>query len=233
MSKPIRRVAVLGAGVMGSGIAAHCANAGIPVVLEDRTLTSSDDLYASWVGLDFSREGERAGEWAAVKHARPIKPFSETVFGFFGMGQIGRAVHARLRGFGFSFIAADPALSPGDAAALGVETVDADTLLARADIVSLHAPSIPETIGFFNAERLGRMQPSAMIVNSARGQLMAATSVTAGTRMARKSLSRLWVRHIRVHSARTFSMPRSKKRRKPRASFICPKTGSTVAFRRA
>ncbi|MBN9606504.1 MAG: ABC transporter substrate-binding protein [Actinomycetales bacterium] len=40
-------------------------DAGIPVVLEDRTLTSSDDLYASWVGLDFTREGERAGEWAA------------------------------------------------------------------------------------------------------------------------------------------------------------------------
>jgi len=35
MSKPIRRVAVLGAGVMGSGIAAHCANAGLPVLLLD------------------------------------------------------------------------------------------------------------------------------------------------------------------------------------------------------
>src|SRR5262245_25714316 len=35
MTQPIRRVAVLGAGVMGSGIAAHCANAGIPVVLLD------------------------------------------------------------------------------------------------------------------------------------------------------------------------------------------------------
>src|ERR1700754_2125544 len=35
MTRPIRRVAVLGAGVMGSGIAAHCANAGIPVILLD------------------------------------------------------------------------------------------------------------------------------------------------------------------------------------------------------
>ncbi len=39
--------------------------AGIPVILEDRTVTSPDDLYASWVGLDFKKEGVMAGEWAA------------------------------------------------------------------------------------------------------------------------------------------------------------------------
>lgn len=38
-------------------------DAGIPVILEDRTVSASDDLYASWVGLDFQLEGERAGEW--------------------------------------------------------------------------------------------------------------------------------------------------------------------------
>ena len=40
-------------------------DAGIPVILEDRTVSASDDLYATWVGLDFRREGEMAGEWAA------------------------------------------------------------------------------------------------------------------------------------------------------------------------
>jgi simple sugar transport system substrate-binding protein len=39
--------------------------AGIPVILEDRTVTASDDLYAAWVGLDFRAEGVKAGEWAA------------------------------------------------------------------------------------------------------------------------------------------------------------------------
>ena len=39
-------------------------DAGIPVVLEDRTVSASDDLYASWVGLDFEQEGKTAGEWA-------------------------------------------------------------------------------------------------------------------------------------------------------------------------
>lgn len=40
-------------------------DAGIPVVLEDRTVSASEDLYASWVGLDFEQEGRTAGEWAA------------------------------------------------------------------------------------------------------------------------------------------------------------------------
>jgi ABC-type sugar transport system substrate-binding protein len=39
-------------------------DAGIPVILEDRTVSASDDLYASWVGLDFEKEGQTAGEWA-------------------------------------------------------------------------------------------------------------------------------------------------------------------------
>ncbi len=43
----------------------EASDAGIPVVLEDRTVTSADDLYESWVGLDFKKEGVTAGEWAA------------------------------------------------------------------------------------------------------------------------------------------------------------------------
>jgi len=43
----------------------EASDAGIPVILEDRTVTSSDDLFASWVGLDFKKEGVTAGEWAA------------------------------------------------------------------------------------------------------------------------------------------------------------------------
>jgi simple sugar transport system substrate-binding protein len=45
----------------------EAADADIPVILEDRTVTSSDDLYASWVGLDFKQEGITAGEWAATE----------------------------------------------------------------------------------------------------------------------------------------------------------------------
>jgi ABC-type sugar transport system substrate-binding protein len=46
----------------------EAADAGIPVILEDRTVTASDDLFASWVRLDIHKEGETAGEWAAENY---------------------------------------------------------------------------------------------------------------------------------------------------------------------
>lgn len=114
----------------------------------------------------------RDGEWAAVKVARPLKPFAETTFGFFGLGQIGRAVHARLKGFGFRFAAADPGLSSQDAESLGVAVMSPEELLREADVISLHAPATAETRGWFNAARLATMRPHAVLVNSARGQLI-------------------------------------------------------------
>ncbi|WP_084106159.1 ABC transporter substrate-binding protein [Demequina sp. NBRC 110056] len=46
----------------------EAADAGIPVILEDRTVSASDDLYATWVGLDFEEEGRMAGAWAAEQY---------------------------------------------------------------------------------------------------------------------------------------------------------------------
>ncbi len=114
----------------------------------------------------------RRGEWAAVKICMPMKPFNDTTIGFFGMGQIGSAVRRRLDGFGFRFIASDPGVTVEQAQAAGVTLVSADALLSQADLISLHAPSTPATSGFFNAARFAQMQPHAMIVNSARGQLI-------------------------------------------------------------
>jgi D-3-phosphoglycerate dehydrogenase / 2-oxoglutarate reductase len=114
----------------------------------------------------------RRGEWAAVSCAKPIKPFSETNFGFFGLGQIGRALLTRLSGFGFRFLATDPALSPADAERLNIKPVDAGALLRESDILSLHAPATGALAGYFNRSRLASMRPHAMIVNCARGQLI-------------------------------------------------------------
>jgi D-3-phosphoglycerate dehydrogenase / 2-oxoglutarate reductase len=135
----------------------------------DHTAASALALLRKLKVLDSSVRDE---EWAAVKYCQPLKPFKETVYGFFGFGQIGRAVHLRLRGFGFRFMASDPALSGSQAAELGVELVDADTLFRSSDIVSLHAPITKATDGFVNAARLASMQRHAVIVNSARGRLI-------------------------------------------------------------
>ena len=77
MTLPIRRVAVLGAGVMGSGIAAHCANAGIPVILldivppkitdEERKKKSARDAFAAG-----AIEKLKKARPAALMHARNL-----------------------------------------------------------------------------------------------------------------------------------------------------------------
>ncbi len=135
----------------------------------DHTAAAALTLLRKLTPMDAS---VRRGEWAAVRIAKPMKPFAETRFGFFGLGQIGRAVLGRLKGFGFRFMAADPGLSMAEADALGVTLLPPADLLAEADILSLHAPATAITTGYFNTERLARMQPHAMIVNSARGQLI-------------------------------------------------------------
>lgn len=119
----------------------------------------------------------RRGEWAAVRIAAPLPVYSETTVGFLGFGQIGRAVLKRLAPSGFRFIVADPALDQAAAEALGAESVPAEALVARADVVSLHAPSTPQTVHFINAERLARMKPGAVIVNTARGALVDAAAL--------------------------------------------------------
>jgi D-3-phosphoglycerate dehydrogenase len=142
----------------------------------DHTAAAALSLLRKLPALDAS---VRRGEWAAVQICKPMKPFQQTVFGFYGLGQIGRAVLARLKGFGFRFMAADPGLSGSDAAALGVHKVEAEQLLREADVVSLHAPATSATTGFFNDARLATMQPHALIVNAARGQLIVEEDLAA------------------------------------------------------
>ena len=135
----------------------------------DHAATAILALLRKLVALDRS---VRSGEWDPVGCARPLKPFSETTVGFFGLGVIGRQVLCRLKPFGFQFIACDPALSERDAADLGVQPVDAASLLEASDVLSLHAISSPETDGFLDADALRRMRPGAIVVNTARGQLV-------------------------------------------------------------
>lgn len=109
----------------------------------------------------------RRGEWNVVAVTRPLPAFRETTIGFLGLGRIAQEVMRRLAAFGFRFIATDPV-----ARAEGVRMVNLATLLAEADVLSLHAPATHETVGIINADALARMKPSAYLVNSARGDLV-------------------------------------------------------------
>lgn len=80
--------------------------------------------------------------------------------GVIGLGRIGKAVVRRAEAFGMRAIWADPQAAG---------SVSIDEVFATADVVSLHCPLTPETRHVVNAERLSRMKPTAIFVNTARG----------------------------------------------------------------
>jgi D-3-phosphoglycerate dehydrogenase len=94
------------------------------------------------------------------------------VLGLAGLGRIGQEVARRARAFEMTLIAHDPFISAQVARDLAVELVSLDALCERADFLSLHMPSTPQTRQLFNAERLARCKRGIRIINTARGELI-------------------------------------------------------------
>ena len=108
----------------------------------------------------------------------PIGNFRRTV-GIVGASRIGRRVIELLRSFDFSVLLYDPFVQAGDPDLTGVELVELDTLMARSDVVSIHAPSLPTTRGMIGARQLKLMQDGATFINTARGALVDEAALVA------------------------------------------------------
>lgn len=89
--------------------------------------------------------------------------------GLIGMGRIGAAVARRARGFDMRVLYYNRKRHPEAEAETGALYVLLDELLAQSDFVSIHTPLNDETRHFINAERLRKMKPTAMLINTARG----------------------------------------------------------------
>jgi D-3-phosphoglycerate dehydrogenase len=94
------------------------------------------------------------------------------VLGLAGFGRIGRALARKAQAFGLEILAYDPYLPPSAAEEAQVELVDLDTLLARSDFISIHAPLTPETRHLFNASAFDKMKRGAFLINTSRGGLV-------------------------------------------------------------
>jgi D-3-phosphoglycerate dehydrogenase / 2-oxoglutarate reductase len=94
------------------------------------------------------------------------------VLGLIGAGNIGSIVADRAKGLKMHVVAYDPYLSPDRATEIGVEKVELDELLARADFITLHTPKTPETAGIISAAAIAKMKKGVRIVNCARGGLI-------------------------------------------------------------
>ena len=112
----------------------------------------------------------RDGEWKRSSF-KGVEIFGKTV-GIVGFGHIGQLFAQRLAAFDTEIIAYDPYANPTRAAQLGVELVELDELVSRADFVTIHLPKTKETQGMFNAELLAKAKEGQIIVNAARGGLV-------------------------------------------------------------
>ncbi|MBQ1109975.1 hydroxyacid dehydrogenase [Streptomyces anulatus] len=92
--------------------------------------------------------------------------------GIVGASRIGRRVVELLRPYDLRVLVHDPYLDEDGARTLGVERAGLDALVARSDVVSIHAPELPATRHLFDAGRLALMQDGATLVNTARGSLV-------------------------------------------------------------
>ena len=118
-----------------------------------------------------------AGKWEKSRFMG-VEVTGKTL-GIVGCGNIGSIVANRALGLKMKVIAADPFLTPERAAELGVEKVDLQDLLPRADFITLHTSLTPETRNLIDASFLARCKPGVRIINCARGGLVVEADLRA------------------------------------------------------
>ncbi|MEM8729537.1 MAG: phosphoglycerate dehydrogenase, partial [Pseudomonadota bacterium] len=111
-----------------------------------------------------------AGKWEKSKFMG-VELTNKTL-GVIGAGNIGSIVCNRARGLQMKVIAFDPFLSDEKATKMGVEKVELDALLARADFISLHVPLTDQTRNILSRDNLEKTKPGVRIINCARGGLV-------------------------------------------------------------
>ena len=124
----------------------------------------------------------RGGGWTPQPVGLELRGLS---IGIVGTGLIGREVIKRLAGFEPRLLAYDVVESAEVAERFGVRYVPFDTLLAESDVVTLHAPLMPQTRGLMNRDTFGKLKPGAYLVNTARGPLVDETALFEALRSGR------------------------------------------------
>ncbi|PYO75320.1 MAG: D-glycerate dehydrogenase [Gemmatimonadetes bacterium] len=120
-------------------------------------------------GVDLVRSGQWTG-W----HPEQLLGLElrGRTLGLLGAGRIGQAVGRRAAPFGLRIVYTARTPKPDFERETEARRVDTNQLLAESDIVSIHVPSTPETKGMINGETLGRMKRGAILINTARGDVI-------------------------------------------------------------
>jgi len=123
----------------------------------------------------------RAGQWSPADGME----LAGRRLGVVGLGPIGTRMVALGRAVGMDVVAWTRMATPERAAAAGVPLVPLDELFATSDAVSLHVASTPDTAGLVGAALLGRMPPGAILVNTARAEVVDQAALLAAVRDGR------------------------------------------------
>jgi D-3-phosphoglycerate dehydrogenase / 2-oxoglutarate reductase len=127
-------------------------------------------LFAAARQIAAADASTQAGKWEKNRFMG-VELYAKTL-GLIGCGNIGALVAERALALKMKLIAYDPFLSPERAVKLGVEKVELEDLLTRADVISLHTPLTDKTKNILSADALGRTKRGVIIVNAARGGLV-------------------------------------------------------------
>ncbi len=140
---------------------------------EENAVSVAEHVFAML--LSFARRipaadrSAREGKW---ERARFIGfELAGKTMGILGLGRIGFRVAVRARAFGMRVLAYDPYIVSQHAAVTetGTELAPLETVLRESDVITCHLPLTDETRGLINAERLGWMKPTAILINTSRG----------------------------------------------------------------
>jgi D-3-phosphoglycerate dehydrogenase / 2-oxoglutarate reductase len=176
--KAAKRLKVVGrAGIGVDNVDIPAATAAGVIVMNTpfgNSITTAEHAIALMMALarelPAANASTHAGKWEKNKFMG-VELYGKTL-GIIGAGNIGGIVADRAKGLKMHVIAYDPYLSPERAEELGVEKVELDDLLARADFISLHTPLTNETRNIISAEAIAKTKKGVRLINCARGGLI-------------------------------------------------------------
>jgi D-3-phosphoglycerate dehydrogenase len=176
--KAAKRLKVIGrAGIGVDNIDVPAATAAGIIVMNTpfgNSITTAEHAIALMMALardiPAANSSTHAGKWEKNRFMG-VELYGKTL-GLVGCGNIGSIVADRAKGLKMRVVAFDPYLSPERAADLGVEKVDFEDLLARADFISLHTPLTNETKNIISADAIAKMKKGTRLINCARGGLV-------------------------------------------------------------
>lgn len=183
-SPELEAISFLGHGVSNFLDLQACAQAGITVMtvprygdaaVAEHTLAL---ILASIRGVVQYDALVRAGDWRVTGLAREL---ATTTLGIVGLGGVGTRVAKMASRLGMPVIAWTRSGRPGEVRD-GTRLTRLDTVISQSDVVSLHLPLAPDTVGILSADRLATMRPGAILVNTARAELVEEEALIAALR---------------------------------------------------